>query len=181
MNKNFVLTQDNLLSKKECDDLIVFFKERTERGEADYLNYEFCDIEKSPFMQPISHKITPAIEEYKKNYKEINLTASVWGFTNMRFKHFKPGYAFDTWHSEQSIVRPNRILSVQVYLSDHNCGTEFFNGDRVMSKAGRVTIFPAYFTHTHRGQKCPDSKDRYLLTGYYNYIKQGKKEYKGSL
>ena len=31
-------------------------------------------------------------------------------------------------------------------------------------------MFPAYFTHTHRGQACPHNKDRYMLGGYFHYF-----------
>jgi len=177
INKNFMITQDDVLSQEDCNEIISFFKNHTTPGEVDYLNYEFCDVERSPLMESISKKTIPVIQKYKEMYKEVTLTASTWNLNAMRFKHFKPGYAFDMWHSENSITKPNRILAIQIYLSNHNCGTEFYNGDYVQSKIGRVVIFPAYFTHTHRGQKCPDNKDRYILTGYYNYINAGKLEY----
>ena len=54
-----------------------------------------------------------------------------------------------------------------IYLSTHKCGTEFHDGLLILSHIGRLTIFPSYFTHTHRGQVCPEKKDRYLLGGYY--------------
>ena len=45
-----------------------------------------------------------------------------------------------------------------------------------MSKSGRLAMFPAYFTHTHKGEVCPENKDRYLLTGYISFISKGKTE-----
>jgi hypothetical protein len=55
-------------------------------------------------------------------------------------------------------------------LSDNNCGTEFYEGATIISKKGKVLLFPAYFTHTHRGQLCPEFKDRYILGGYANFV-----------
>ena len=52
-------------------------------------------------------------------------------------------------------------------------GTEFFNNEVIQSELGKVVLFPAYFTHTHRGQVCPEKKDRYLLTGYLEFFKKG--------
>jgi len=178
INKNFTLTLDNFLSEKDCKDIIEFFKDKTQPPENNYLNYLQADIEQSPFMFLISTKILSAIDEYKKLYPESHMTSSYWGFTNMRFKHFKPGKNFDNWHSEHSFLYSYRMLSIMIYLSDHNCGTEFYNGDIIKSKVGRLTMFPAYFTHTHRGQICPDNKDRYLLTGYFNFVRQGENETK---
>ena len=63
-----------------------------------------------------------------------------------------------------------RILSILVYLSNHNCGTEFYNGKVIKSVKGRALIFPAFWTHTHKGQPCPDNKYRYILSAYVNLI-----------
>ena len=68
------------------------------------------------------------------------------------------------------IAKLSRVLAFQLYLSDHNCGTQFMNGEYVESDIGKAVLFPAYFTHTHRGQACPQKKTRYLITGYFNFI-----------
>ena len=31
-------------------------------------------------------------------------------------------------------------------------------------------MFPAFWTHTHRGQPCPENKYRYILSAYVNLI-----------
>ena len=69
------------------------------------------------------------------------------------------------------------ILSLQIYLSNHNCGTEFSNYNKtIKSDIGKVVLFPAYFTQTHRGQICPENKNRYIITGYVNFIQKGQLE-----
>ena len=88
----------------------------------------------------------------------------------MRFKKFKGKKYFDKWHSENCIKYPNRVLNLMIYLSDHDCGTEFFNGEVIPSVTGNAVIFPSYFTHTHKGQPCPKGKTRYIITGYFNFI-----------
>ena len=88
-------------------------------------------------------------QDYVREYSEINHTTSIWKLTSLRFKYFEYGKSFDGWHSEHSIVYPNRILSLQIYLSEHNCGTLFYNGERILSKMGRVTIFLRTSLHIH--------------------------------
>ena len=110
------------------------------------------------------------MKKYCTYYQELNMTKDKWALTSLRFKKFKPGQAFYAWHSEHSGKYSTRVMVFQLYLTDHNCGTEFFSGETIYSDAGKAILFPAYFTHTHRGQVCPQNKTRYVITGYYNFI-----------
>mgnify|MGYP001098297258 FL=1 len=170
---NFVLTKDNIFSEIECKDIIDFCKNKTIEGDFNYLNYKCYDFPNSHFL---FDRIKTLIQEYKTKYPEIDKTASIWDLTSLRFKHFEPGKGYTDWHSEHCLSKPDRVLNVQIYLSNHNCGTEFFNNEVIQSKAGRVTFFPSYYTHTHKGQICPDNKDRYIITGYVTFIKKGPDE-----
>ena len=166
---NYILVEKNIFNNNECDEIIEMYKDNCIEAKHKYLGYLYKDINDFKYIK----KLHGVIEKYKKKFKEINLTASKWKLNNIRFKHFKPGNSFNSWHSEHNLTFPNRLLSIQVYLSNHNCGTEFFNGNIIMSELGKVVLFPAYFTHTHRGQSCPDNQDRYLLTGYLEFNEKG--------
>ena len=76
---------------------------------------------------------------------------------------------FENWHSEHSIENSNRILNFMIYLSTHDCGTQFLDKRIIKSEKGRLAILPSYFTHTHRGMPCPEGKDRYMFGGYFNF------------
>ena len=65
---------------------------------------------------------------------------------------------------------------IQIYLSKHNCGTEFYFKKVIKSEIGKVVLFPAFYTHTHRGQVCPENKNRYIITGYFSFYKPSEKE-----
>tara|TARA_R110000803_G_scaffold84593_1_gene150837 strand:+ start:275 stop:793 length:519 start_codon:yes stop_codon:yes gene_type:complete len=169
MSNDFILTKKNIFSKKECKEIIDMYKNNCSESKAKHTNYVYKDIDNFKYI----NKLFNVVDKYKKIFKQINITASKWKLTNIRFKHFKPNKNFNLWHSEHNITSPNRLVSLQVYLSDHNCGTEFFNNEVIQSELGKVVLFPAYFTHTHRGQVCPEKKDRYLLTGYLEFFKKG--------
>jgi hypothetical protein len=172
MNENFILTVDNKFTNKDCELLIEMYNVCT--IENNLLNYNFKDINVNSFIY--LNKFREIIEIYKTIYKEIDMTASCWEINSLRFKLFKKGYSFSDWHSEHCLTYPNRVLSIQLYLTEHNCGTEFYyNKKTILSKVGRVCMFPAYFSHTHRGQ--PDfNKDRMIITGYVEFVKKGPKE-----
>jgi hypothetical protein len=111
------------------------------------------------------------IIEYKKQFPTIDLTSDQWNVSYFNFKWFKPGYSFNHWHCEHTKKDPLRILGLQIYLSDHSCGTEFHTPScTIESKKGRAVVFPTFWTHVHRGQICPENKDRFLLSSYIEYV-----------
>ncbi len=63
-----------------------------------------------------------------------------------------------------------RILAWTVYLNtfEGEAETEFLqHGKRLNPVAGTVAIWPAYWTHMHRGNP-PYSKDKYIATGWFS-------------
>ena len=72
------------------------------------------------------------------------------------------------WHTDASFNDPRgrySMLHARV-IPPEGGETEFFYQEKkVQSKAGRMLIFPAGFTHTHRGNK-PESGDKYIISTY---------------
>ena len=64
---------------------------------------------------------------------------------------------------------PYRVISFLIYLSDNDSYTEFRRHRNVRTKAGRGIMFPAYFTHEHRGSVCKMGLDRYIVSGYFTF------------
>jgi len=168
----YIYTKDIFISDKEVEYIINYFsnriQEETNNNGCNYAFFKENDYDQLSFLK---NKIQNIFDEYKKIYPELNYLKDPWALTDFRFKNFKPGNYFKNWHSEQS-SEDNRIICFMVYLSDHNCGTEFFDGTTILSKKGRAVIFPSSFTHTHRGQLCPENKNRFILSGYGSFIKK---------
>lgn len=81
------------------------------------------------------------------------------------------GGGYHIWHSENSRADNNRLLAYIVYLNDVEEGgeTEFlYQHKRFKPKQGTVVIWPAGFTHTHRGNP-PLSNTKYIMTGWVEY------------
>jgi hypothetical protein len=82
------------------------------------------------------------------------------------------GQGYHVWHFEAGARDVcTRILAWTVYLNDVEEGgeTEFlYQHKRVKPEKGTVCIFPAAFTHTHRGNP-PLSNTKYIATGWYEY------------
>ena len=162
-----VMVLDNVLTDEQCNLLISDSQGNlnTEDLETD-LGYEYfiCLYEKYPFLIDTTQYI---VREYEKQFPSINKTATIWDMADWKLKHFPPGYHFSPWHHEHDYRVPHRIACIILYLTDHNCGTQFFSTKEVIkSVKGRAVMFPTFWTHTHRGQVCPDNKDRYIMSAY---------------
>lgn len=169
--KNYILEKDNFLTNEESDQIINnISKKEFIKGEphCGYIQHIFEDY--YPEVSFLKERLFNSYTLYKKEYPEVEYLNYLI-IEELRLKHFKPGTVFEGWHSEHCLIQPFRVLNLQIYLSDHKCGTEFYNGKVVLSKKGKLLMWPAYFTHTHRGQKCPENKDRYILSAYINFLR----------
>jgi len=165
-----ILLLDNFITRKECDKLIDFYNQQQgfiiEDQEAGYEGYNITDYFNDPAVSFMKEKMNSIASTYTKKFPEIYYT-DYWRLEEIRFKKWKAGNWFRLWHQEHSMLSPRRILSLMLYLSDHDCGTEFFKGKVIKSKKGRLAVWPAYFTHAHRGQKCPQNLTRFVISAYF--------------
>ena len=86
---------------------------------------------------------------------------------------------FFSLHNESSGSYPYRILAWMVYLNDAECGTEFPYQDRTVTpKIGRTVIWPAAWTHPHRGVT-PNVGLKYIATGWFYHLPKGEPKFDG--
>lgn len=82
------------------------------------------------------------------------------------------GGGFHQWHCEtMGRAHGNRLLTHIVYLNDVEDGGEtelLYYHKRFKPKAGTMLIFPAAYTHTHRGNP-PLSNEKYIITGWTEF------------
>jgi hypothetical protein len=83
------------------------------------------------------------------------------------------GGGYHVWHFENGGGKfSDRFLAWTVYLNNVQLGgeTEFlYQNDRQHSVAGSVVLWPAGFTHPHRGNP-PLSNEKYIATGWLRYV-----------
>ena len=92
---------------------------------------------------------------------------------SFKVQRTKPGEGYHAWHTEAANVKLlHRIFAISIYLNDVEEGgeTEFLcQGKRVEPRKGRILIFPAGYTHEHRGNP-PLKGEKYLMNGWGTYI-----------
>jgi hypothetical protein len=85
---------------------------------------------------------------------------------------FGPGEGFKKFHFENShFVNCHRLLVFSLYLNtlDDKGGTEFKYYHTEKAERGKLVIWPASHTHTHRSEVSP-SQTKYIITGWYCYL-----------
>ena len=86
---------------------------------------------------------------------------------DVKAKRIPIGGGFHQWHYENAaFCTATRRFVVQAYLNtiDEGGETEFlYQNRRINAVQGTVVIWPAGFTHVHRGNP-PIGQDKYILT-----------------
>ena len=119
--------------------------------------------------------IMPALFECLKSYvDEFDILAS---FTlvgwSLKAQLTRKGEGYHAWHFESaSFAESKRVLAWSIYLNDDYEGGELeflYFGKRIKLGEGDIVIFPAAFTHTHRGNMVLGG-EKLLLTGWYELV-----------
>ena len=108
-------------------------------------------------------------DSYEKEYdilKDAHLIA-----THIKMQRTDPGSGYHLWHCEQGNgEHSGRCLAWASYLNTiEDAGeTEFlYQRLRIPPKENTMVIWPAGFTHTHRGNVVHGNKSKYIITGWF--------------
>jgi hypothetical protein len=123
--------------------------------------------------QHINEKLTECLIEYMEHYSILKSDCLFFS-PEIKVQKTPPGGGFHVWHFEDgSYENCDRELVWMIYLNDDFDGgeTEFFYQKlRVIPEKGSILIWPADFTHTHRGNMVLGDKNKYICTGWLNRI-----------
>ena len=187
---NFIEVYKNVFSDEYCKETIEWFKVAEEGGMtlnrqshdnvlkitkedlATYLPY-FPMIHTSNKLMTEFNRVfwDNCYKQYAEKYSILSTLAEHKSYT-IKIQKTQPGQGYHIWHCEQSSRQDsNRLLAWTVYLNDEfEAGeTEFlYQQYRYKPSKGDVVIFPAAFTHTHRGNP-PIGGDKYIITGWVEF------------
>lgn len=186
--RDFVQVTENVFSKEFCDNCIAFMdnavsggfaRSRQQDGHAATLIKDdqifLAEIPMEYYPCQLLREFNeifwgPIYNDYAKTYGILN-NMNKHGVFSSKFQKTSVGGGYHEWHFEQSNDDPRRILAWILYLNDVDDGgeTEFlYQSLRVKPKQGTMVVWPAYFTHTHRGNP-PLTGDKYVATGWVEY------------
>jgi hypothetical protein len=110
-------------------------------------------------------------KQYAAKYSILDTFSPHNSFT-IKLQKTQPGQGYHIWHAETTGKESStRLLTWTAYMNDEfEAGeTEFlYQQYRYKPSKGDVIIFPAAFTHTHRGNP-PIGADKYIITGWVEF------------
>ena len=190
--KNFISIYDNALTPEECkfirdyhdsDDYLLsirqegktlgdtvqkHWKDSHDRYMAMYVDGAY---QNNGINNIIAKSIKEHIEKYKEENPELNLLDK-WSIRdNYNLQKYSPGGGYHILHCENYNTGNHRtnILAWMYYLNTvrEGGGTYFSNFDlTVNAEEGRLVIWPAYWTHFHKGI-VSKTYDKYIATGWF--------------
>ena len=186
ISENFIEIYDNALTKKECEILVSQFEkldkvdgtivvedqlvQRPDIKKCRQLEYSnFSD--KSIISNIVHPQLGKCLHKYFKKYGSLS-TVGTWRCDDVYCfqKYESEDDGFKVWHCEHGgdPSTSSRLLAWMFYLNDAKSGTEFMHYSNVRAKRGRCVIWPAFWTHTHRGV-VPNRGLKYIVTGWASY------------
>ena len=91
--------------------------------------------------------------------------------TTLKLQKTVPGGGYHVWHCEQGVEDgANRVAVYSLYLNtiEEAGETEFlYQKLRLPAKENTMVIWPAGYTHPHRGNAVYGDKAKYILTGWF--------------
>ena len=191
-HEQFIGIYENALSKEFCENAIQFFENMEEAGNVLNRNVDegsaqikkadsmlFCSTSKMINLttcRAIHQEFNKVFwgECYKLYAENFWILKELGSHTSYEVKMQKtePGQGYHVWHCESGGREScHRLLAWTLYLNDVAEGgeTEFiYQHMRVKPQQGTLVIWPAGFTHTHRGNT-PLSNTKYIMTGWVDF------------
>ena len=119
------------------------------------------------FFKGLQHCFNAYVEQYSA-LKDININCN-----NMKMQETSTGGGYHVWHGEQGNGdQANRGLVYMLYLNtlptEANGETEFLYQQRRLNPVeNTMVLWPAAFTHAHRGNPVYGENTKYIVTGWF--------------
>tara|TARA_R110000822_G_scaffold43310_3_gene117026 strand:+ start:645 stop:1223 length:579 start_codon:yes stop_codon:yes gene_type:complete len=171
-----------------CDKIIEYhktFRHRAYNGTIGDKNKSYVDtktkqsldlhLNKNEYLfSEYNKELEKILSLYEKKYKFVkNLQTFNNTQENTNIQYYKPSEGFKAWHAERhGLFTSRRQLVFMTYLNDvPKGGTDFYYYPElnIQAKKGLTIIWPADWTHTHRGV-VSKTHEKYIVTGWFNFF-----------
>ena len=180
-----ILIKDGAVSDENCDLIIDWFNNNSDVQQVGKVGSERNDtsakvstdiprwfrLQGTP-EKPLQEALVSGGMQYHTERQHIFKTLSrMVADDSYVLQKYLPNEGFFSLHCEHTGPKyMSRILAWMVYLNDvPDGGTRFSEQDfNCEAKKGRLVIWPAYFTHMHKGIISP-THTKYIATGWITW------------
>ena len=192
--KNFIATYSNVFPEGYCQHLITQFDimENSGAGSNRIKSENALAHVKNDYQIPLNlggHNIEGfegesvgnvffkglqrCFEDYTQNFsilKNGSIRATI-----MKMQRTGPGGGYHVWHGEQNNgEQASRVLVYMLYLNtlepEQAGETEFlYQQERYSPVENTMVLWPAAYTHAHRGNTVFGNNSKYVVTGWFYY------------
>jgi hypothetical protein len=194
---DLIYTRENCLPADLCKHIIKKFEDSQDKGSGisgGGLNHTVKKSTDLMINSQLEDKEWSYIYDYLREYPWRTITggysgdlslvrtaqgrfgATRQGRPHMQMQRYVDEEGYYAWHYENYPGEPSmkdREMAFMWYLNDVSGGgeTEFrFQKKKVEPKAGSAAIFPAFWTHMHRGNPPSEGQTKYIITGWIESI-----------
>jgi hypothetical protein len=133
--------------------------------------WDIRDADASDYRATVLPALVDCLQRYVAEFDILqSFTLVGWW---LKAQLTRKGEGYHAWHFESSsFFTGKRVLAWSIYLNDDYQGGELeflYFGKRIKLGEGDIVIFPAAFTHTHRGGMVTGG-EKLLLTGWYELV-----------
>jgi len=167
-----------------CDKVVKFFNQNKKRQGPGTVGTERIDPSfktstdigvtgadgLTPLLKEYFEELGFCLGKYKKKYIYSDKMQKAYLLNSCNIQKYKPNEGFKQWHYENNGERSDRHLVFMTYLNTCKAaGTMFYYQNKTFKcKKGDTLIWPAAWTHTHKGQ-ISTTETKYIITGWYCY------------
>lgn len=186
---DFIFVADDVCPPDVCEQYIELFKIMSKHGKSYGRNVDshlfaddtsvditqreiVSDLNLRNHMQRFDDYFwAKCYKPYAEKYKILSSFATHKVY-QIKIQCTLPGEGYHVWHAENMNREiSNRLMTFILYLNDIEEGgeTEFlYQHRRIKPKMGTCALWPATYTHPHRGNP-PLKGEKYILTGWVEY------------
>ena len=181
--ENFIGMYDNVVSESDCKWIIEWFENSSHlhssgtfaEGKTDLSVKHSTDIHlrfesSSPPSKIIFSSLNECAIKYINHYRMSSLVQTFGSEDIYNIQRYAPNEGYFAEHCEHDGAKSSRILAWTLYLNDVGDGGETLYtlyDYKVKAISWRMVIFPAYWTHAHRGI-ISKTETKYIATGWFS-------------
>jgi len=189
-NTDFIGVYDNALTSYQCKEIIKWtetqslvkgkvlednqIKEKLEDKDDWEVDDTKTNFQNKTFVDlMIRDALFKSIGLYRKSHPEIGHITPWDLYDDFNIQKYNPGEGYHALHCENAGGSDiMRVMAWMIYLNTvtDKGGTYFSSYNRTIKpKEGRLVIWPAYFTHHHKGV-VSKTQTKYIATGWYSFV-----------